>query len=134
MNLPTTRPNDRELSWYMDECFSLQGKISQLEREKEALQNALAAEKHIRRNVEEATTIALKRRSQAIKERDAAKRENWSLNKIITEQIAFHKKALSDRELLDSGTILLTVAGERVVHSGVNLRKAIAAGIAEGNA
>jgi hypothetical protein len=37
----------------------------------------------------------------------------------------------AERARLDSGTILLTVAGERVWHSGVNLRAAIDAGIKE---
>ena len=38
----------------------------------------------------------------------------------------------SERARLDSGTILLAVAGERVWHCGVDLRAAIDAGIKEG--
>jgi hypothetical protein len=38
----------------------------------------------------------------------------------------------TERARLDSGTILLTVAGERVWHCGVDLRAAIDAGIQEG--
>lgn len=37
-----------------------------------------------------------------------------------------------ERALLDSGQILLTVAGERVWHCGVDLRAAIDAGMKEG--
>ncbi len=37
----------------------------------------------------------------------------------------------TERARLDSGTILLTVAGERVWHCGVNLRAAIDAGVKE---
>jgi hypothetical protein len=39
---------------------------------------------------------------------------------------------VAERARLDSGTILLTVAGERVWHCGVNLRAAIDSGIKEG--
>jgi hypothetical protein len=38
----------------------------------------------------------------------------------------------AERARLDSGTILLTVAGERVWHCGVDLRAAIDAGMREG--
>jgi len=38
----------------------------------------------------------------------------------------------AERARLDSGTILLTVAGERVWHCGVDLRAAIDAAITEG--
>jgi hypothetical protein len=38
----------------------------------------------------------------------------------------------AERARLDAGTILLTVAGERVWHCGVNLRAAIDSGIKEG--
>ena len=38
----------------------------------------------------------------------------------------------AERARLDAGTIMLTVAGERVWHSGVNLRAAIDAAIKEG--
>ena len=38
----------------------------------------------------------------------------------------------AERARLDSGQILLTVAGERVWHSGVDLRAAIDAGMREG--
>ena len=38
----------------------------------------------------------------------------------------------TERARLDAGTILLTVAGERVWHCGVDLRAAIDAGMREG--
>jgi hypothetical protein len=38
----------------------------------------------------------------------------------------------NERARLDAGTILLTVAGERVWHCGIDLRAAIDAGIKEG--
>ena len=44
----------------------------------------------------------------------------------IAEELA------TERARLDAGTILLTVAGERVWHCGVDLRSAIDAGVKEG--
>jgi hypothetical protein len=42
------------------------------------------------------------------------------------------RELATERARLDAGTILLTVAGERVWHCGVDLRAAIDAGIKEG--
>ena len=42
------------------------------------------------------------------------------------------RELTAERARLDSGTILLTVAGERVWHCGVDLRAAIDAGMREG--
>jgi hypothetical protein len=44
----------------------------------------------------------------------------------------FAAELAAERARLDSGTILLTVAGERVWHCGVDLRAAIDAGVKEG--
>ena len=42
------------------------------------------------------------------------------------------RELATERARLDAGTILLTVAGERVWHCGVDLRSAIDAGVKEG--
>jgi hypothetical protein len=60
----------------------------------------------------------------------------WGTAKAVSELKARAEKAeaelAAERARLDSGTILLTVAGERVWHCGVDLRAAIDAGIKEG--
>ena len=45
---------------------------------------------------------------------------------------ALERELATERARLDSGRILLTVAGERVWHCGVDLRAAIDAGMREG--
>jgi len=45
---------------------------------------------------------------------------------------ALERELTAERARLDSGQIMLTVAGERVWHCGVDLRAAIDAGIKEG--
>ena len=47
---------------------------------------------------------------------------------------ALELELATERARLDSGQIMLTVAGERVWHCGVDLRAAIDAGIKEGGA
>jgi len=58
-------------------------------------------------------------------EREKAERYRLTTLKLDAELAA-------ERARLDSGQILLTVAGERVWHCGVDLRAAIDAGIKEG--
>jgi len=53
-------------------------------------------------------------------------------NDAITRAERAEAELAAERARLDSGTILLTVAGERVWHCGVDLRAAIDAGIKEG--
>jgi len=55
-----------------------------------------------------------------------------ALDDIISERDQLRAELATERTRLDSGTILLTVAGERVCHCGVDLRAAIAAAIKEG--
>ena len=52
--------------------------------------------------------------------------------KLETELAALRAELAAERARLDSGTILLIVAGERVWHCGVDLRAAIDAGVKEG--
>lgn len=33
MNLPTTKPNDRDIAWYISECEDLRNRLDKLERE-----------------------------------------------------------------------------------------------------
>jgi DNA repair exonuclease SbcCD ATPase subunit len=61
-----------------------------------------------------------------IKDRAAMMRD------VMRERDAAEAELAAERARLDSGTILLTVAGERVWHCGVDLRAAIDAGIKEG--
>jgi hypothetical protein len=51
---------------------------------------------------------------------------------MMRERDAAEAELAAERARLDSGTILLTVAGERVWHCGVDLRAAIDAGMKEG--
>ena len=51
--------------------------------------------------------------------------------KLETELAALRADLAAERARLDSGTILLIVAGERVWHCGVDLRSAIDAGMRE---
>jgi len=51
--------------------------------------------------------------------------------KLETELAALRADLAAERARLDSGTILLIVAGERVWHCGVDLRAAIDAGMQE---
>jgi len=51
--------------------------------------------------------------------------------KLETELAALRADLATERARLDAGTILLTVAGERVWHCGVDLRAAIDAGMQE---
>ena len=55
-----------------------------------------------------------------------------ALRDMMRERDAAEAELAAERARLDSGTILLTVAGERVWHCGVDLRAAIDAGIKEG--
>ena len=51
---------------------------------------------------------------------------------LTTERDQLRAELAAERARLDSGQILLTVAGERVWHCGVDLRAAIDAGMREG--
>jgi len=75
----------------------------------------------------------------------AEQQEAWSLVELMDDrqlrsevvdlrgEVASLKAELAtERARLDSGQILLTVAGERVWHSGIDLRAAIDAAIKEG--
>jgi len=61
-----------------------------------------------------------------IKDRAAMMRD------VMRERDAAEAELAAERARLDSGTILLTVAGERVWHCGVDLRAAIDAAMKEG--
>ena len=52
----------------------------------------------------------------------------WALSEEMAELKRENAALREDKARLDSGTILLTVGGERVHHIGVNLRAAIDAG------
>jgi chromosome segregation ATPase len=70
-------------------------------------------------------------------ERDELRAEHAEMHKsfagnVHTENRELQTELAAERTRLDSGTILLTVAGERVWHCGVDLRAAIDAGIREG--
>jgi len=62
---------------------------------------------------------------------DANKFETWTDRANARAERAEAELA-TERARLDSGQILLTVAGERVWHSGVDLRAAIDAAMKEG--
>ena len=54
------------------------------------------------------------------------------LTALTTERDELRAELATERARLDSGQIMLIVAGERVWHSGVDLRAAIDAGMREG--
>lgn len=54
------------------------------------------------------------------------------LRALTAERDQLRAELATERARLDAGTILLTVAGERVWHCGVDLRAAIDAGMREG--
>ena len=41
MNLPTTKPNDRDLAWYIKECEWMQTELGKLKTENEIMRNRL---------------------------------------------------------------------------------------------
>ena len=41
MNLPTTKPNDRDLDWYIKECEWMQTELGKLKTENEIMRNRL---------------------------------------------------------------------------------------------
>ena len=64
---------------------------------------------------------------------DEARRiDNGDTRPLLDEMETMERELAAERARLDSGQILLTVAGERVWHSGVDLRAAIDAGMREG--
>ena len=69
-------------------------------------------------------------------ELDKAKAILASIEEDGTEErnaaLGLRRELATERARLDSGQILLTVAGERVWHCGVDLRAAIDAGMREG--
>jgi len=50
---------------------------------------------------------------------------------VMEERDRLAEELATERARLDAGTILLTVAGERVWHCGIDLRSAIDAGMKE---
>ena len=107
MTLPTTKPNDRDLDWYVRECESLHERNKVLEAENAELREKFAT---IPDEVWSKADL-VKQIHQAIDERNQADQQNAALRE--------------DKKRLDSGTILLTLQGERVHHVRVNLRAAI---------
>jgi len=76
------------------------------------------------------TARALRECSQKLETELAAEREKSERYRLAT--LKLDAELAAERARLDSGQILLTVAGERVWHCGVDLRAAIDAAMKEG--
>jgi len=117
MTIPTTKPNDRDLEWYIAECVDLK---KQLEME------CAAKREHMRIACAEINELKVK--AGFYERENAALRELTSTlgaPNHINIPVEKWRELRADKERLDSGTILLTVDGERVHHIGVDLRAAI---------
>jgi len=76
MTLPTTKPNDRDLAWYVRECELLQDRNEALERENAALRIIQAQDKE---NYQIAMRASINV-EQRLKGENAALREDWQLS------------------------------------------------------
>jgi len=76
-----------------------------------------------------AQSIADKSRAEKAERAETVALANW--NGALERAIKAEADLAAERARLDSGTILLIVAGERVWHCGVDLRAAIDAGMQE---
>ena len=121
MALPTTHPTHADIAWYVREVSGLRAELALLrEWQREVIQNANAHHAE---------------RKDAIARAESAEREAFDWKKIARYEAARAERAeaelAKERARLDSGQILLTVSGERVWHSGVDLRAAIDAAMQE---
>jgi hypothetical protein len=93
-----------------------------------ALNSAFATRAEVERSdaiYQRACEVEHELQAELVTEREKAERYRLATLKLDGELVA-------ERARLDSGAILLTVAGERVWHCGVNLRTAIDAAMQEG--
>ena len=116
----------------------------ELRTEVERLRSDRDCEKRLRKDADEFRENAIERATKAeaeladqavrfhdeIVHRQRTVRANQELD--LKELNHFRAELAAERARLDSGQILLTVAGERVWHCGVDLRAAIDAGMREG--
>jgi len=121
---------------------TLERELTALTAERDQLRDQLAAARH-RETIalvswDEERNRALREGARVVEWRDRAERAeaaetvalaNW--NGALERAMKAEAELATERARLDSGTILLIVAGERVWHCGVDLRAAIDAGMQE---
>jgi DNA repair exonuclease SbcCD ATPase subunit len=118
-----------------DECATLERELTALTAERDQL----------RADCENETKWAAHYLAQSIADKARAERAEAKLaaasqayecamaihGTVMEERDRLAEELATERARLDAGTILLTVAGERVWHCGVDLRSAIDAGMKE---
>ena len=100
----------KECTTHHHACDCREAKFKELERENAALNHKLD-EILTNKNYEGGVQFWINKHDEVLLREASLRAENAALR--------------ADKERLDSGTILLTVDGERVHHVGVNLRSAI---------
>jgi len=103
----------------------LTARAERAEAEVERLRSGRDCEKRLRKDAEELREDAIARAEKAEDQLRAELITRAGEIQTLTEELA------TERARLDSGQILLTVAGERVWHCGVDLRAAIDAAMKE---
>ena len=131
MSTPTPMPRTcGEIS--CDECndryAALAAERDQLRAEVERLRSDRDCEKRLRKDADELREDAIERAMKAKADLVALEQCHDDNCRGVVQMAA---ELAVERARLDSGQILLTVAGERVWHCGVDLRAAIDAGMKE---
>jgi hypothetical protein len=133
-----------------DECATLERELTALTAERDQLRSDCEnetkwaahylaqsiADKARAERAEAAETVALANWNGALERAMKAEADLVALGQCHDDNcravVKFAADLAAERARLDAGTILLTVAGERVWHCGVDLRAAIDAGMKEG--